>query len=126
MKLIERLARANLRAAWGALLCGALFASPARGAGDEAFDGSGEAVVPGGGMVSFTGASSTNWIDGELVLPYTNATAATFTLPGLAAARILAVGGGGDTATAGAQVKNADVKEVLDRLVESIDRFYED
>ena len=29
-------------------------------------------------------------------------------------------------ATAGAQVKNADVKEVLDRLVESIDRFYED
>ena len=34
--------------------------------------------------------------------------------------------GGGNTATAGAQVKNADVKEVLDRLVESIDRFYED
>ena len=36
------------------------------------------------------------------------------------------LGGGGNTATAGAQVKNADVKEVLDRLVESIDRFYED
>ena len=36
------------------------------------------------------------------------------------------LGGGGNTATAGAQVKNADVKEVLDRLVESIDRFYEE
>ena len=36
------------------------------------------------------------------------------------------LGGGGNTATAGAQVKNADVKDVLDRLVESIDRFYED
>ena len=36
------------------------------------------------------------------------------------------LGGGGNTATAGAQVKNADVKEVLDRLIESIDRFYEE
>ena len=36
------------------------------------------------------------------------------------------LGGGGNTATAGAQVKNAEVKDVLDRLVESIDRFYEE
>jgi len=35
------------------------------------------------------------------------------------------LGGGGNTATAGAQVKNATVKEVLERLVESIDKFYE-
>ncbi len=36
------------------------------------------------------------------------------------------LGGGGNTATAGAQVKNATVKETLDRLVESIDKFYEE
>ena len=35
------------------------------------------------------------------------------------------LGGGGNTATAGAQVKDASVKEVLDRLVASIDKFYE-
>ena len=35
------------------------------------------------------------------------------------------LGGGGNTATAGAQVNGSDVKEVLDRLVESIDKFYE-
>ena len=35
-------------------------------------------------------------------------------------------GGGGNTATAGAQMKNITVKEALDRLVASIDRFYED
>ena len=35
------------------------------------------------------------------------------------------LGGGGNTATAGAQVKDASVKEVLDRLVESIDKYYE-
>ena len=35
------------------------------------------------------------------------------------------LGGGGNTATAGAQVSGSDVKEVLDRLVESIDKFYE-
>ena len=36
------------------------------------------------------------------------------------------MGGGGNTATAGAQVKDATVKEVLDQLVESIDKFYEE
>ena len=36
------------------------------------------------------------------------------------------LGGGGSAATAGAQVKNATVKDTLDRLVESIDRFYEE
>ncbi len=36
------------------------------------------------------------------------------------------LGGGGNTATAGAQVKNSTVKETLDRLVESIDKFYEE
>ncbi len=36
------------------------------------------------------------------------------------------LGGGGNTATAGAQIKNATVKEVLDQLVASIDRFYEE
>jgi len=35
------------------------------------------------------------------------------------------LGGGGNAATAGAQVRDAGVKEVLDRLVESIDKFYE-
>jgi len=35
------------------------------------------------------------------------------------------LGGGGNTATAGAQIKNATVKEVLDALVTSIDKFYE-
>jgi len=36
------------------------------------------------------------------------------------------LGGGGNTATAGAQVKDTTVKEVLDRLVASIDKFYEE
>ena len=36
------------------------------------------------------------------------------------------LGGGGNAATAGAQVKSADVQEVLHRLVESIDKFYEE
>ena len=36
------------------------------------------------------------------------------------------LGGGGNAATAGAQIKNTTVKEVLDQLVASIDRFYEE
>ena len=35
------------------------------------------------------------------------------------------LGGGGNTATAGAQVPNATLAEVLDRLRESIDQYYE-
>ena len=35
------------------------------------------------------------------------------------------LGGGGNTATAGAQLQNIDVKDALDRLVESIDKYYE-
>ena len=35
------------------------------------------------------------------------------------------LGGGGNTATAGAQVADSTVKDVLDRLVVSIDKFYE-
>ncbi len=35
------------------------------------------------------------------------------------------LGGGGNSATAGAQIKNTTVKEVLAQLTESIDRFYE-
>ena len=35
------------------------------------------------------------------------------------------LGGGGNTATAGAQVNNTTVKEVLDKLVASIDQYYE-
>ena len=35
------------------------------------------------------------------------------------------LGGGGNTATAGAQMKNTTVKDALDRLVESIEKFYE-
>ena len=35
------------------------------------------------------------------------------------------LGGGGNPATAGAQLPNTDVKDALDRLVESIDKFYE-
>ena len=36
------------------------------------------------------------------------------------------LGGGGNTATAGAQIKDTTVKEVLDALVASIDQFYEE
>ena len=36
------------------------------------------------------------------------------------------LGGGGNAATAGAQLRNISVKEVLDQLVASIDRFYEE
>ncbi len=36
------------------------------------------------------------------------------------------LGGGGNTATAGAQIANTTVKDVLDRLVASIDAFYEE
>ena len=35
------------------------------------------------------------------------------------------LGGGGNTATAGAQIADSTVKDVLDRLVVSIDKFYE-
>ncbi len=35
------------------------------------------------------------------------------------------LGGGGNTATAGAQIKGSTVKDVLDTLVASIDKFYE-
>jgi len=36
------------------------------------------------------------------------------------------LGGGGNTATAGAQLQNTNVKDALDLLVQSIDRFYEE
>jgi len=36
------------------------------------------------------------------------------------------LGGGGNAATAGAQISNTTVKDVLDRLVASIDEFYEE
>jgi c-di-AMP phosphodiesterase-like protein len=36
------------------------------------------------------------------------------------------LGGGGNTATAGAQVKDSTVKDVLDRLLTSIDKYYDD
>ena len=36
------------------------------------------------------------------------------------------LGGGGNTATAGAQMKNINVKDALDKLVASIDKFYEE
>ena len=35
------------------------------------------------------------------------------------------LGGGGNAATAGAQVSNSAVKDVLDRLVASIDQYYD-
>ena len=35
------------------------------------------------------------------------------------------LGGGGNTATAGAQIRGKTVKEVLDQLVASIDKFFE-
>ena len=35
-----------------------------------------------------------------------------------------ALGGGGNAATAGAQVKDATVEQVLDKLVASIDDYY--
>ena len=36
------------------------------------------------------------------------------------------LGGGGNTATAGAQVKDSTVKDVLDRLLTSIDKYYDE
>jgi len=36
------------------------------------------------------------------------------------------LGGGGNTATAGCQMKNISVKDALDQLVASIDKFYEE
>ena len=36
------------------------------------------------------------------------------------------LGGGGNAATAGAQLKNTNVKAALDKLVASIDKFYEE
>ena len=36
------------------------------------------------------------------------------------------LGGGGNTATAGAQMKNINVKDALNKLVASIDKFYEE
>ena len=36
------------------------------------------------------------------------------------------LGGGGNAATAGAQMKNVDVQEALDKLIASIDAFYEE
>jgi c-di-AMP phosphodiesterase-like protein len=36
------------------------------------------------------------------------------------------LGGGGNTATAGAQLKNCTVKDALDQLVASIDKYYEE
>ena len=46
-----------------------------------------------GAPVSFAGATSTNWVDGDLLLKFEGA--GSFTLPGSSIARILAVGGGG-------------------------------
>ena len=34
------------------------------------------------------------------------------------------LGGGGNTATAGAQIKNCTVKDALDQLIRSIDQYY--
>ena len=36
------------------------------------------------------------------------------------------LGGGGNAATAGCQMKNVTVKEALEQLVASIDKFYEE
>ena len=36
----------------------------------------------------------------------------------------LGLGGGGNAASAGAQIKNAQLPDVLERLVASIDKFY--
>jgi len=36
------------------------------------------------------------------------------------------LGGGGNTATAGAQMKDTTVKDALDALVQSIDKYYDD
>ena len=35
------------------------------------------------------------------------------------------LGGGGNAATAGCQMKDTEVQDALERLVESIDKFYE-
>ena len=97
MKRIIRAARRGLaRAVRGtcvAAFCCAGLAFAAQGA-DVSF---------GGRTVSYTGAE-TNWVDGELVLVYTNTqTAGSLTLPAYTKARLLVVAGGG----AGASPANA-------------------
>ena len=68
-----------------------------------AFAAQGADVSFGGRTVSYTGAE-TNWVDGELVLVYTNTqTAGTLKLPAYTKARLLVVAGGG----AGASPANA-------------------
>ena len=65
-------------------------------ANDSFAEISGKATMPNGAIVNFTSAAATNWVGGELVLKFTNVNqAASFSLPGQAKARILAVGGGG-------------------------------
>ena len=59
------------------------------------FAAQGEEVSFGGRTVSYTGAE-TNWVNGELVLVYTNTqTAGTLKLPAYTKARLLVVAGGG-------------------------------
>ena len=52
----------------------------------------GTAIVTGT-PIDFYGAAATNWVDGDLLLKFTGA--GSFTLPGTAKVRVLAVGGGG-------------------------------
>ncbi|MBR2837984.1 MAG: hypothetical protein IKE55_04325, partial [Kiritimatiellae bacterium] len=83
-KFIKSLAWSRVQKTAVSAVLAAAFAMSARA------EVSGEAVVPGGGSIAFSGASSTNWVYNaemdsyDLVLVYTNSAAegASFTLPG--------------------------------------------
>ena len=55
----------------------------------------GQETVSGGGVVTYTGAAEVSHVGSDLLLKFTADEAGTFTLPGTASARVLAVGGGG-------------------------------
>ena len=92
-RLNENLAKTR---AWRARACAALCAAAALVAPPlRAADFSGSATL-GDATISFTNVAATNWVNGELVLQFTNVNlSSSFTLPGYAVARVLAVGGGG-------------------------------
>ncbi len=60
------------------------------------FDGT--ATLPNGVEIPFTKVAATNWVNGELVLKFTNTVSSvkkSFTIDGLANADFLVIGGGG-------------------------------
>ena len=74
---------------------GGLLALAAAALASAASAADGQETVTGGGVVTYTGAAEVSHVGTDLLLKFTADEAGTFTLPGTAAARVLAVGGGG-------------------------------